>query len=367
MTDGDDSKAGKNKTIADPVAARHEESVLFTVGALGAMRGRPAPAPAQPPPQAPVGEAADGESGFINLSNLAGAAGFVRGEAEPTAQPAAAPQSSAEPQGDAESGFINLNHLSAFGRDDTDGAPTMGPVPQLEIPMGVPMGNDGEGDTRNVKIAIGVALLLLLIALTFLTYVLMTRDEPAETRQRPSNIVVISEPIEALKDAGLAVTAPVVPKQNIPEPDAEVMAAADAAADPVDASPSQEDDAGEPVAAIADTGAASPPEPDVDKIAAPAADPNGKKPYGLNRTQVKTVIAAHRAQVDTCGGERRGGTVIVRFTILPTGGVGGARVINDKKGSPESTCVAGIVKDMKFPEFSGASITINYPFVLPER
>lgn len=353
MSDGDDKK-GKSRTIQDPVAGRHEESVLFTVGQLGAMRGKPpaGPAPAPPPTTAEPG---DDESGFINLNNLAGAAGFVRGEAE-----AAPTQSAPTPvEGDAESGFINLGHLSAMGGSDAEGAPSMGAVPQLDIPMGIPMGREPEDDTKGVKIAIGVASVFLLVAVVFLVYVVATRgDEPPKD---PGNVVVIPERTPVIPDTGLVVVAPVLPKAVVPEEDAgmdrdaAIVEAADAEVEP---------DAAKVPAVLADAGSA--PAPDTSK-APPEATPPSKVPLGLNRTQVKTVIAAHRAQVDTCGGERRGGTVIVRFTILPSGAVGGTRVINEKKGSPEGACVAGIVRDMKFPAFGGASITINYPFVLPER
>ncbi len=96
-----------------------------------------------------------------------------------------------------------------------------------------------------------------------------------------------------------------------------------------------------------------------------AAEGNPDLPDTLSRAVVKSVVGRHKANINGCGGPDKSGTVIVRFTILPTGAVGGAQVAGEKAGTVEAGCVAAVVRSMQFPPFNGASMTINYPFVLP--
>ena len=64
------------------------------------------------------------------------------------------------------------------------------------------------------------------------------------------------------------------------------------------------------------------------------------------------------------GPDKKSGTVTVRFTIQPSGSVGGAQVTGGFAGTPVGGCVSRVVRGLRFPSFSGSPITITFPFVL---
>ncbi|MBH24898.1 MAG: hypothetical protein CMH57_10675 [Myxococcales bacterium] len=90
------------------------------------------------------------------------------------------------------------------------------------------------------------------------------------------------------------------------------------------------------------------------------------KPEGLSKSQVQGVVRRHYGQVNGCAsGSDEKGTIMVRFTITPSGAVGGAQVTSSKfRGTPVASCVARVVRGMRFPSFSGNALTINFPFVI---
>ena len=59
------------------------------------------------------------------------------------------------------------------------------------------------------------------------------------------------------------------------------------------------------------------------------------------------------------------GTALVRCTIDPAGTIGQAQVLGTLAGTPTGDCTAEAVRTAHFPAFTGAVMSIIYPFVLP--
>ena len=87
-------------------------------------------------------------------------------------------------------------------------------------------------------------------------------------------------------------------------------------------------------------------------------------PTSLSRGQILKVVRTSAAQVRKCKGEAGGesGTVMVKVTIEGTGSVKDAEVVSGQKGSPLGGCVERKVKVFRFPQFSGAEMSVRLPF-----
>ncbi|HUS68682.1 MAG TPA: energy transducer TonB [Kofleriaceae bacterium] len=93
-----------------------------------------------------------------------------------------------------------------------------------------------------------------------------------------------------------------------------------------------------------------------------AAVPSKKS---LDRRDVDTAMEPVKGAALKCSAlEQFEGSVMVKFTVAPSGQVTSASATN-KKG-PTGDCVAKAVKKAKFPAFDGSATSFTYPFLLAE-
>ncbi len=98
----------------------------------------------------------------------------------------------------------------------------------------------------------------------------------------------------------------------------------------------------------------------------PADPPPVAAKKKLDKSQVQRTIRGAYGRVAACNnaGDKKSGTVTVRFTIQPSGSVGGAQVTGPFAGTPVGGCIARVVRGLRFPSFDGSPLTITFPFVL---
>ena len=101
---------------------------------------------------------------------------------------------------------------------------------------------------------------------------------------------------------------------------------------------------------------------------APAPAPSDPLlPEKLNARQISQVVKKNARSLLTCK-NRDGyqeGIIMVNFKIGSSGRVSSAKVTTAKfKQTAVAQCVEGKVSAFRFPQFSGASMSINYPFRL---
>ncbi len=92
--------------------------------------------------------------------------------------------------------------------------------------------------------------------------------------------------------------------------------------------------------------------------------PTSNIPESLSQSEVSRAIRRYRRRISQCTAELPSGEsmrVDVSMTVQGTGRVASART--DTTGAV-AQCVVAIVRDMSFPEFSGAPMTFTYPFRL---
>jgi predicted Zn finger-like uncharacterized protein len=95
--------------------------------------------------------------------------------------------------------------------------------------------------------------------------------------------------------------------------------------------------------------------------AAPAED----LPETLSRSQIQSGMSGIRPRVQACNAQYRvPGTVTVALTISRAGRIQTANVTGRFAGTPTGQCVEKAVKSATFPKFSGAPVSIDYPFVM---
>lgn len=89
----------------------------------------------------------------------------------------------------------------------------------------------------------------------------------------------------------------------------------------------------------------------------------------LTKEQVGATIDHHAAAIQVCYRKQLGvepdleGKLTFQFTIRPDGATVGVKETARSLDSDNvSTCVAGVLRGMLFPEFDGESVTIVYPF-----
>jgi len=90
-------------------------------------------------------------------------------------------------------------------------------------------------------------------------------------------------------------------------------------------------------------------------------------PVRLGRAQILAVVTRGSPAIRACKKEQAGfsGTVTVRLKIARTGRVEGAQVLTaGLAGSAVGRCVAGRVRALRFPRFSGKAMQITLPFGL---
>ncbi|MFT5993066.1 MAG: putative Zn finger-like uncharacterized protein [Bradymonadia bacterium] len=89
--------------------------------------------------------------------------------------------------------------------------------------------------------------------------------------------------------------------------------------------------------------------------AAPAA------PATLGRSEVQSAVRRYNSRVARCTEYGEPGTYRVTFSIQRDGSVSG---VSPENSNDVSNCVAGVVRAMTFPRFTGDPIPVTYPFRL---
>lgn len=93
----------------------------------------------------------------------------------------------------------------------------------------------------------------------------------------------------------------------------------------------------------------------------PAAEPAADVRTELSREDVQSTIRRYRSRVARCSEQGEPGTYRVSFVIQPSGGVTN---VSPQSPGDVSQCVAGVVRDMTFPRWTGEPQNVTYPFVL---
>ncbi len=90
----------------------------------------------------------------------------------------------------------------------------------------------------------------------------------------------------------------------------------------------------------------------------------------LDTNSIAKVVGRRKGAVKSCyekqlkRNPKLAGKVKVQFTILESGRVGQARVVEDTTGDPAvGTCIANAMKRWRFPKPDGGSVTVAFPFV----
>ena len=61
--------------------------------------------------------------------------------------------------------------------------------------------------------------------------------------------------------------------------------------------------------------------------------------------------------------EVTGNTVVMQWTILPSGSVSNVTATGELKGTSAASCLTNVVKKLKFPSYSGPQMEpIKFPF-----
>jgi hypothetical protein len=124
--------------------------------------------------------------------------------------------------------------------------------------------------------------------------------------------------------------------------------------------------AAEPVAQTAAAAPAAPEPTPAATLAEPAAvatDALGALPDLPTREEIVAGFEQARAAIDTCAAGKHG-TVKIQATIANSGRVASALVDGVFGGTPEGSCIARAVRAARFPQFSQASLKVNYPIAL---
>ena len=91
-------------------------------------------------------------------------------------------------------------------------------------------------------------------------------------------------------------------------------------------------------------------------------------PDALSRKQIMACLTALRPALNKDCSKGIGREVVLKLVIDKTGDVVEAFPVGDAADSPQATCVADIVKQVKFPMFKGSAQQVieKYPFKLGE-
>ena len=92
----------------------------------------------------------------------------------------------------------------------------------------------------------------------------------------------------------------------------------------------------------------------------------GSLPAALTRSDVKDGMSGIKARVQVCYDKfKQSGIVTIKVRIEPDGSVSSAEAVDSKfRATDTGTCVADAVRKATFRKFSGAPMTLNYPFSL---
>jgi len=97
---------------------------------------------------------------------------------------------------------------------------------------------------------------------------------------------------------------------------------------------------------------------------AAALAPTDSPPDQLSRDQIKCTMANARPAAQACF-QRFGasGAALVAVVIAPDGSVSSADTKGALAGSPPGACIADAIRQARFPQFTGAPMSITYPYV----
>lgn len=375
--DGVGADSGSESGVAaanDMIGQRNENSVLFSLSSLDQVSAVSGDEGAQSAPAAAGG--ADGGavtegSGLIDIQALASAQKSMKGNAQ---------------SGGADGG----------GAEDPFGAGTMS-MPAL-MPMGSHKSNKG------LYIFGGLLALLLVGAIVVGAYVLLTKDDTPKVVERiverevaPANPAADekgADKAEAQAAEAAAAAQAVDSPGDGSEDDDSAVAAADSEDDKKDDSDKAKKDEPKKSASNRPTRSAPKPKPkpkpkpssssskgddDIfslldkkggDKKAAEKDEPapSSNKPKKLTRSMVQRTVGKYKGRVHSCytsnNRNKMSGAVYIKYTIKPSGRVSSASITTAKfKGTDVGTCVARVVRSMKFPA-TQSSLPVNYPFML---
>lgn len=95
----------------------------------------------------------------------------------------------------------------------------------------------------------------------------------------------------------------------------------------------------------------------------PAAEDDGARPQTLSRAQVKAGMGPVAGKVKRCA-KGKSGLVVMDVAIGRNGRVARAYATGALAGTETGKCAAKAVRRARFPQFSGPTITVKYPFRL---
>ncbi len=89
-------------------------------------------------------------------------------------------------------------------------------------------------------------------------------------------------------------------------------------------------------------------------------------PDSLDRKQIQACLTAIRPQMKAKCSKGIKRSLVLKIIVEKTGTVGDAFALGDGADSPEASCVAEMVKEVKFPQFKGSAQQViqKYPFEL---
>jgi hypothetical protein len=93
--------------------------------------------------------------------------------------------------------------------------------------------------------------------------------------------------------------------------------------------------------------------------------PCPKWDYPLSRAQFVMGMQSTKMRVAACLQQFKSpGMALVVVTIVPSGSVSQAKVSGVFSQTPTGRCVEDAVKSGRFPAFTGAPMSVSYPFML---
>ena len=100
----------------------------------------------------------------------------------------------------------------------------------------------------------------------------------------------------------------------------------------------------------------------------PPAPGGGGKPQQLSQGDIAGVVVGHKAELKSCATNYKqkhggSGTVVMRWTILPTGRTSGVKAVKGTEHKELAGCIGNLVNGWRFPAYSGPQMApIDFPF-----
>lgn len=188
-------------------------------------------------------------------------------------------------------------------------------------------------------------------------------DEPAEESEPTEVAARTAEPRAEREERRERTSEPAPEREEpaarrAPEPTAEQAPAPTAAPEP---RAERDSDAVAAALAAIQRGGNDAPAPAPAEPAAQAAAAAPAVPVQLERSDVLSTLRRYRSRLTRCQTEGVTGSFTVSFVIQRSGAVSN---VSPAESDDVSQCLAGVVRDMQFPQFSGDPLPVTYPFRL---